>query len=185
MNPFVIIGAYLGVTGIGVVFAKVLTYHRPRLSQNASCLFNWLILILMVLGLPWLIFFKIIRQENWVNQLLLYFQLRRLPIQAPEAVQELFDLWTQQHRLANQESPGSQRDFHPVADEQVRWLKTRQILQSYAHTKPSLGTDPRLGVEYLQTPYPDSSAYYFIGKVCIVRTGQTEYGVYSEFYALH
>jgi hypothetical protein len=183
MNPFLIIGAYLGITGIGVVLAKVLAYHRPPLSQNASCFFNWLILVLMVLGLPWLISFKLIRQENWVNQLLLYLQLQRLPMHAPEAVQELFDLWTQQHRLETQKRSGGQKDFH-LADEQVRWLKTRQVLLDYAYAKPHLATDPRLGIEYLQTSYPDSAHYYFLGKVCLVRTGQAAYGIYAEFYAL-
>jgi hypothetical protein len=186
MNLLMIIGTYLGLALIGVVSARVLSYHRPHLSGNASFLFNWLILFLMVLGIPWLILFKLIRQENWVNQLLLYFQLQRLPVYSPDTVQELFNRWTEQHRLDNQEPPKAQRDgFHRVVAEDVRWLSTRQVLSGYAYAKPISATERQTGITYLQTNHLDTFSYAFSGRVCLVRTGQAAYGVYSESYEMY
>lgn len=183
--PLFIVGVYLAFAWLGVVIAKVINYERPRLSQNISCTANWLILLLMLLGLPWLLFFKLIRQENWVNQLLLYLQLRRLPVYPLASVQELFKTWGEQHHaLADQEA--SVRDgFQREVSEDVRWLRTRQVLADYAYAKPWRITDERTGVEYLGTSPQAWGGYAFSGKVCLVRTGPSDFGIYSESYALY
>jgi|GEM_PF-2583966 len=184
MYPLLIIGLYLVTTWAGVVIAKVFMYHRPRLSANSSCFFNWLLLFLMFLGIPWLILFRLIGQDNWVNQLLLYFQLRRLTIYPPEAVQELFNTWKQHHALAFPEV--SIKDgFEREVTENMRWLSTRQVLLDYAYAKPVSSTHTRTGMEYLQTQHPDSNQPYFSGKVCLVRTNKGQFGVYSESYEMY
>ena len=186
MDPLLAIGIYLVVAWTGVVIAKVFMYYRPRLSENLSCFFNWLILFVMLLGIPWLLLFKLLKQENWVNQLLFYFQLRRLTIYTPQAVQELFKTWQEHHALAAREAQTTSRDgFHRVTNEQVHWLSTRQVLLEYVAAKPFSFTDTRTGIEYLQIPHPDSSGYYFSGKICLVRTNQDEFGIYSESYAMY
>lgn len=184
-HPLFIVGVYLGISWLGVVIAKVINYERPRLSQNISCTVNWLILLLMLLGLPWLLFFKLIRQEHWVNQVLLYFQLRRLPVYPLESVQELFKTWGEQHHaLADREA--SVRDgFQREVNEEVRWVRTRQVLTDYAHPKPWQVIDERTGVEYLGTQPKPWGGYAFSGQVCLVRTGPSDFGVYSEAYVMY
>jgi hypothetical protein len=140
----------------------------------------------MLLGIPWLLLFRLFKQENWVNQLLLYFQLRQLTIYTPQAVQELFNTWQEHHALATRKVQTTPRDgFQRVTDEQVHWLSTRQVLLAYASAKPFRFTDTQTGIEYLQIPHPDSSSPYFSGKICLVRTNQAEFGVYSESYAMY
>src|SRR5689334_15851726 len=123
MDPLFVIGIYLAGTWMGVVIAKVFMYYRPPLSGNISRLFNWLILFVMLLGIPWLLLFRLLKQENWVNQLLLYFQIRRLTIYTPGTVQELFNTWQEQHAFATRGAQAAPRDgFQRVTNEQVHWL---------------------------------------------------------------
>jgi len=148
--------------------AWAIVYHR----WNRSWAANWLLIALHLVGLPWTIMLKLIKQHDWVNKIFLHIQLSQLPIHRQDIVQALFNEWREKHRQSAASSRG----------ESITWLNTWQVLAKYAYSKPYPHKDSQFNVEYVGLPQPpDFLDGWTDGLIRLARTGKDAYGVYAEY----
>ena len=162
------LGAYLIGSFAASTLAEAIVYNR----WNRSYASNWLLLALHLVGLPWTIILRLIKQHDWVNKIFLYFQLSQLPIHRQALVQALFNEWREKHR----------RSAAAPRGESIAWLNTRQVLAQYAFVKPSPDKDSQFNVDYVWLPQPpDLLDGWTEGLIRLARIGKDEYGVYAEY----
>jgi hypothetical protein len=182
MNLLPLLAAGLAASFIAAVASRAIGYNR---WHHFTGWMAWLMLLLAMAGLPWLVLFRLVKQDDWVNKVCLYLELARLPVQDRAALQALFEAWREKHgQVRRLPTP---RGFAADSAERIDWLSAAQVLARYAESKPYPHTDEPAGVSYLilNPPRDFPNGFYTSGRICLARTGKAEYGVYSEYDVLY